>query len=217
MKPKYRVVGQKGLMLAALGIFLAETLGIVVVNSLMGHGVHFEWTISRYVGLETWSAVTFAVLNFVVMLMMLYYLYGVGESWQMGRGFYVLVVVIVLALVGLSACPLGYFDVAGAVSLVSRVHEFCSRSMFVMMLVLAVVVMTCRQATRATRVLVGVFVGYGLVCAYGFLVRADWFIGGGLIFEAVYLLGFMGWCLGCQTKKTLVGKSRIIKQEKGKR
>lgn len=213
MRPKYCAVGQKGLMLAALGIFLVEVVGIVEVNSLMGHGVHFEWTISRYVGLETWSAVVFAILNLVVMLAMLYYLYGVGESWRMERGFYVLVVTIVLALVGLSACPLGYFDVAGSVSLISRVHEFCSRLMFMMMLVLALIVVTCSRASKTTRILVGIFVGYGLVCAYGFVVRAGWFVQGGLVFEAAYLLGFMGWCLSCQTKKTLVGK---IKQEKGK-
>ena len=215
MKPKYREIKQKGLMLTALGIFLVEVVGIVGVNSLMGHGVHLAWTISRYVGLETWSAVVFAVLNLIVMLAMLYYLYGVGESWQMKRGFYILVVAIVLALVGLSACPLGYFDMAGSVSLVSRIHEFCSRLMFVLMLILVLVVMMCRRATRTTQILAGVFICYGLVCAFGFLTRASWFIGGGLIFEAVYLLGFMGWCLGCQTKKALVGRNVIIKQEKG--
>lgn len=201
----YRAVGRKGLMIAALLVLLTEVLAVVIGNSL-GHGLHLEWTISRYVGLETWSAVVFALGNLVVMLLMLYYLYGMGESWQMGRGFYVLVVAVVVALIGLSACPLGYFDTATGVSSVSYLHQICSRTMFAAMLFLTLVTLASGRTARKTRVVAGMFAIYGVICAGAFLIEMGWFVRSGLVFETLYLLGFMGWCLMGQTRPELLGK-----------
>lgn len=200
MVSKSLLTRQKGQMMGALGLFLVEVVAIIAISSLK-YGLHLEWTISRYVGLETWSALLFALGNLGVAFLMLRYLYGIGERFEMGRGFYILVVVVVIALVGLSVCPLGYFDITRPIALsnaVSRIHEICSRTMFAVMVFLAVMMVFCRCATERTKIMAGVFIVYGVVCAFGFFVQADWFIQAGLVFETLYILGFMGLCLGCR-------------------
>ena len=90
---------QKKWMLLAIGIFLVTSLLAITINSL-SYGWHIEYSISRYVGLETWSAVLFALGNIVVAGLFGKYLFAVGEAWRMPKWFYVVVVVTAMALLG---------------------------------------------------------------------------------------------------------------------
>lgn len=191
-------------MLLAFVIFMVTSGLAVLVNSLLGAGLRFDYTISRYVGLETWSAVIFALGNFVVAGAILYYLYGVLQDWGMPRLAYWCVVVMLVGLIGLSVCPIGYFDPVGArygTSVISLIHGLCSRIMFMTMMVMMSIVALCAMASRKTRALGVMFVIYGLACLCGYMTRAGWFIDTVLISESLYLIGFMALCFGFKGKE----------------
>lgn len=205
-------------MWCALAIFAICPTLAVVVNSLVGYGFHSNYSISRYVGLETWSAILFALGNLAVAILMIYYLYRLGERWQVARGYYWLVVVLVIALLGLSACPIGYFDLPGeayASSSLSIIHEVCSRTLFLAMLVLVVIFALQDQVSPRVRSLGVVFLVYGAICVAGYLLHADWFVEALLFFEATYLLGFMLACLGCGWSNAMVVKPKERKEKYG--
>lgn len=198
----------KKLMWFALTIFLVTSGLAVVINSLVGAGLHFNYTISRYVGLETWSAVVFALGNFIVAGLMLKHLYGMAEGWKMSRWVYWLIVVMLVSLIGLSVCPIGYFDPEWAkygTSAPSLIHGICSRVMFASMLVVMVMVMLCALASKWTRIFAIFFVIYGVFCLYGYFSRVAWFEDVVLVFESLYLFGFMIMCLLLKGKETVEG------------
>lgn len=194
---------RRHLMLYAMMIFLTTGTLAVAVNSLLGYGFHTEYSISRYVGLEAWSAVMFALGNLVVAGLMVRYLYSLGETWKLPRWFFWVVVIMAGALICLSAWPVGYFDVPGmGKSVPTRVHETSSKLMFAMMLVVAIVIMTTKQAQKWCRLAGLVFLIYGVICVVGYLTHASWFMNVMLFFEAAYLLSFMVLCLGLGEKKS---------------
>lgn len=194
--------GQKRWMLEAIGVFVSTSLLAVTFNSLQ-YGWHWDYSISRYVGLETWSAILFALGNVLVAGLFGRYLYTVSEKWQMPRWFYWVTVVMAMALIGLSVCPIGYFDLVGtgyASSAPSRIHEICSRLMFFCMLLMAFTVQWRGCVQTRVRCCCVMFVLYGFLCLSGYFLKADWFVQSVLVFESAYLLGFMILCLGFQGK-----------------
>lgn len=197
------------LMAGAIVTFLTTVLAAIVFNStLMGHGFHSEYSISRYVGLETWSAVLFGLGNVLALILMLYYLYEMGESLKMPRVYFWLVILMAIGLIGLSACPVGYFDLPGtayASSAPSRIHEICSRLMFLAMLLSQALVAVIGLADKRTRILAAVFAVYGLICIFGYFSKSAWFLNALLFFETMYLLGFMVVCL--------ISRKRVLENE----
>lgn len=195
------VARKRGLMLGAIGLFVLTATLAVVINTLAGYGFHLEYSISRYVGLETWSAVLFALGNFLVAAWIAQYLDYLGRIWEMPRWFFWVIVVMVAALVGLSVCPLGYFDRApGVKSMPTLVHELASRLMFSMMMVVAAAMLVKGKIGTAGGV---AFLVYGVLCVLGYLLKAPWFMNMMLIFESGYLLGFMVLCWGAGDNKRL--------------
>lgn len=187
---------RKKWMLMAIGIFLTTSLLAVTINSL-SYGWHSGYSISRYVGLETWSAVVFALGNVAVAGLFCRYLYAVGEAWRMPKWFYVLVVIMAVALLGLSVCPIGYFDPVGAdfgTSAPSHIHKLCSRLMFACMLVMAFVWQWSKVVHMKTRRWCAAFVAYGIFCVLGYYLGPSWFFPVMLGFESVYILSFMVLC-----------------------
>lgn len=203
---------KRGIILAA-GVFLLTALMAIIGNSLLGYGFQPTFSISHYVGLETWSAVIFAAGNFVVAFFMLYYLFLVGEKWGFRKWFFWVIVLMAIGLIGLSMCPIGYYDLEGAgwaTSAPSRVHEICSRGMFVMMLIISARFASAQAVSKGTKVASLVFLLYGLFCVYGYLGGAGWFARHILLFESGYLLGFLALCLGLQGKEEQNGANKRI-------
>lgn len=200
---RIRNVEKRPIMVAIL-VFVLTTVTIVLVNSYLLHAFMPWYSISRYVGSETWSAIVFVFANMVVALKVLAYLYKVGEKWQFWHGYFWVVVMMMVGLIGLSVCPIGYFDQPGAAyatSAPSHMHEICSRLMFVSMLVVASMVVFCKRASRVTRMAAAVYVAYGVVCVFGFMTEASWFVRHVLLFESCYLFGFLAFCLGLQSRR----------------
>ena len=194
---------QKRWMWRALGVFLLETIVIVAVNTL-AHGWHTRWSISYYVGLETWSAVGFVLGNLVVAWYFSKYLYAVGRAWQMPRWYYWLIVIIGATLWGLSVCPLGYFARYG-LGMADTVHKICSRTMFLCMLIVAIMFTFSPYAKKANRIWGGIFAVYGTVAAVAYLSGVDVILENMIFVESAYIFGFMLLSLSLQTKGEING------------
>lgn len=190
----------------ALAIFALESLGIVLINSL-SYGWHPDYSISYYVGLEAWSVLVFALGNMVVTGLLGKYLFAIGKAWNLPRWYYYLVVLIGVTLIGLSACPLGYFARKGLM-MGDRVHEFCSRTMFCCMSLVAVMFLLSKYAKRINRWGALVFVIYGLVAGVAYCLGAGWMVEGKIFAESTYLIGFMVLGLTLQTKGVNDGKAK---------
>lgn len=183
---------RRGKMLVAMLVFVLTSSFAVVTNGLMQGGINLNYSISRYVGLATVSAVIFAIGNFVVTDFMAERLYGVGRALKMPKLFYWVVVVMAVALIGLSVCPVGYFDLApGVESIPSLVHQVCSRVMFVCMLLTSTWLALHSGVTKWAKLWCVLYTVYAVICAVGFILEFEWFISWILIFESCYLLWFM--------------------------
>ncbi len=189
---KIRLQAESKWMVGAILVFVVTATIAVVLNSTVGgYGWHTNWSISRYVGLEAWSAIMFALGNCVVAALMGRYLWRLGERWKMPKVYYILVLVMAVALLWLSFCPVGFFDVGGENSTISLMHVLSSRMMFISMMLIAMIIVMCRRAGMVAHALNVGFLVYAIFCVIGELSRADWFVPLTLIFESTYLLGFM--------------------------
>lgn len=184
-------------ILAALGTFLVGG-GIAVTRGIISEaylGRAQAWalgnTISYYVGTTTETAVLFAVLNFVTVGLMGYYLWQMGQVWRMPRIYHYLAVILAVAFVWLSVCPVYYADFAGHVSLVSRMHEVASRTMFMMMALVVLVVILNREASTGTRWLGAAFLMLAVASVAGYLTKGGWFMPALLIWESGYIFAFL--------------------------
>lgn len=203
---KNLVTPKRSYLIVALVIFLVTTTVAVLVNSfVMGHGFTTERSVSRYVGFEAWSAAIFAVGNFFVSGVMGVFLWRLGKLWEMPRIYYYCVFLMVLGLISLSVCPIGLCDIDGQKSLVSLIHELSSRTMFIMILVAAGLMVMKPYGTKASRIICAFYVVYGLVCVFGYLTHGVWFESRVLIFETLYIVGFVVM-LFCQCDKRLIAK-----------
>mgnify|MGYP001054451178 FL=1 len=201
---------RKRRLVAALIIFLVTSLAAVILNSfMMGYGLEVERSISRYVGFEIWSSVIFAFGNFFAAGATGAFLWCLGELWELPRVYYYCVIVMVLGLIGLSLCPIGLFDMGGEKSIVSLIHELASRTMFIMMMVVAGLLALRPYGTRGSRVVCWVYVVYGLFCVVGYLTKGSWFIPYCLFFETFYIAAFVLVLLVQKDKRVSSNKTKF--------
>ncbi len=188
-------------LVLGLAVFLVTASLAVAINATCyGHGWHTETSISRYVGYETWSAVIFALGNFVMAGVLLKCLWRLGGVWKMPRIYYYMSLVMVVSLIGLSMCPVGYFDVNGQRSTISVLHELCSRAMFLMMLMVAGMLVWKSVGSEKARLAAGIYFVYGVICLIGYLTKGKWFLSYLLIYETMYIAGFV-MMLICQRER----------------
>lgn len=184
-------------ILAALGLFVVGG-GVAVTRGILSGayaGRVQSWalgnTISYYVGTTTWTAVMFAVLNLIVAGLMGHYLWQIGQVWRMPRVYYYLVIVLAVALIWLSVCPVHYADYAGHVSLVSRMHEVASRTMFLAMAAMMLMMAAQRETSTRTRLFAMAYLVLAAVSVLGYLTAGAWFMPAILLWESGYILAFM--------------------------
>lgn len=183
-------------ILVALGMFLVGG-GTAVVRGILVEayvGRAQAWalgnTISYYVGTSTMTAVFFAMLNFVTVGLIWYYLWQMGRVWQMPRVYHYLMMILAVAFVWLSVCPVYYADFMGHVSLVSRMHEVASRTMFLTMALITLLIASRPEASTSTRVLGVAYLVFAVISIFGHLTYGAWFMPAILIWETSYILAF---------------------------
>lgn len=200
MKKKLEEPKRWRLLVALLVFVTTSVLGVVVNSFCFGKGLHLDWSVSRYVGSEVWSAIIFALGNVVVSAMMGKYLWQIGRMWKMPRVYYYFALLMLVGLIMLSVFPIGFFDVGGQKSIQSYIHEVSSRTMFLMMLFIAGMLILKRGATKSTRIWAMLYVAYGVFCVVGYLTAAGWFWPGLLIYESVYVAAFPLLLMTCRVR-----------------
>ncbi len=183
----------KWLIIGAMMSFLGTAFLIIAINSIVfRHGFHPNLTISRYVGMEIWSALVFALSNIFVTMFIGRYLWQLGQAWQMPKLYYCLVIFQAVTLLALSACPVGMFDVTStAPSVISWIHNLSARAMFLTMMLIAAMVVFCRRANVLAHVFNAFYVLYAAICIFGHFAERPWFVANIMFIEAAYLFGFM--------------------------
>lgn len=179
------------LIWAVVLIFVSTEVLAVIFNGLAVDNFVWNRSISRYVGLALWTSILFALGNCLVSALVGRYLWRVGEVWRMPRGFYYLIILTVVGLLGLSFCPLGLADSDGNISIVSNLHQVFSRLMFLMMLVIATFLAFSRRTKEGMRAFCMMFVAYGITCAIGSVGAMPWFENGVLFWETMFFVLFM--------------------------
>lgn len=191
-------------LLLAMGIFWTVVVLAVLINSSAYIGTARPWlfgnSISWYVGSRTWSALLFALGNFILAILMSQFLWSLGMAWKMPRAYFFFVTLLVVALAWLSVFPLGYFDSEAGESLISYLHKAGSRTMFFVMAV-TVAFLMIRAKSKSLRIALAVFVGYAVFCAVAVLMGIGVFNAGLLLFESIYILTFMILVLWCGKEK----------------
>ncbi len=182
----------KWLAVSAMAVFLGSSFLSIAVNSDMyGHGFDISSSISHYVGLEIWSAIFFTLANVFVAILLGNYLWRMGEAWRMPKVFYWMIVILVASLIGLSVCPSGMFDTGESPSIITWVHILTSRTMFFVMMLLSAMVIFCRRANTVAHAVNILFMMYAILCLVGFLTEDAWFMDAVMVYETMYLFGFM--------------------------
>ena len=178
------------LILQALAVFSGVVLALVLTYVMRDGGFHMEYSISRYVGREWWSAVIFALGNFVIVWEVYRYTRTVWKEY--GKVWLGLMVVMLVCYVGLSLCPLGLFDsdieTLGAVSVL---HQIFARGMFITMAVIGFVkgmeiFKVRRRAAVACFAYVALAVGLGVM---SFTTKVFWDLN--FVIETAYIYLFM--------------------------
>lgn len=192
----------KWLIVSAMAVFLGTSMLAIAINStVFRHGFNISWSISHYVGLEPWSAIFFTIANIFVAILTGKYLWQLGEVWKMPKFFYILIVVLAANLIGLSIFPVGMFDQGGTTSTISLLHNLTSRTMFIVMMLLAAMVVLCRRANTTAHIVNVLFLMYAVFCAVGFISEDYWFMPAVMIYETFYLFFFMFAMALCDTKR----------------
>lgn len=174
----------------ALAIFLVVVTAVVMIYCFRDGGFHTEYSISRYVGREMWSAGVFLVGNLVIVGLMYKY---VMEVWRKyGKLWLTLMAVMMVCFVGLSLCPLGLFDTNyGEYGVVSSLHQIFARGMFIAMAVI-VLVMGVRLFGKRKKMVWVCFAYVGLAMILGVmsvLTKVFWDLN--FILESLYICLFM--------------------------
>lgn len=176
---------------AAFGLFLGVEALIVCLHSFaFGQNFNPNWSISRYMGLKPWSAIVFALVNFVVIALVLKYMLKVRKVHHLSIFWLLGVFVMMIAYAGLSFCPIGLFDEKwGEFGIVSNFHHIFSTTLFIAMAV--VTLDTIIEIRRGKAMII-----YGLCllafcgfCTYGFTCAVPVFWDYVFFFESGYILG----------------------------
>lgn len=187
-------------VLVGLVVFVTMVVLVVTINSLT-HGFDFAWSISRCVGLELWSVILFTLGNVLVTAVMARVLWKIGEAWEMPRPYYYCAFAMCVALIWLSVCPIGFCDVNGERSIVSWLHMLASRTLFVMMAIVAAMILRNKKASALTQGVGAAYFCYAIFCVIGHVMQAGWFLPETLIFESTYIVGFLVLLLFCKSKE----------------
>lgn len=100
-------------------------------------------------------------------------------------------------VVGLSGGVLRYW---GRKSVVSLFHELTSKTMFIMMMLVAAMLAGNRRASAGTRAVCVAYVVYGIFCVTGYLTEGSWFEPLVLVYESTYIVTFPLVLAACREK-----------------
>lgn len=173
-------------------IFVFVVLCIVFGNSfLFGHGFHIEYSISRYIGLELWSAIFFFLNSLFLVNLLLIFYKKIKTTFKMPKLWQICFIIMIITFIGLSCCPVGFFDETwGDFGVVSHLHRFFSFSMFLISILVSIINFFKFQG-RKSKIITLSFAIYGTLFAISYAVNNSFVLNGFLFFETLFLLWFL--------------------------
>ena len=164
-------------------IFSLEYLGIVGYYWLWGgHLGDASLTISRFVGLNTWSSLLFCAGNLAIAVMLFYYIIVHAKInnflWKL------LMIFFIICFVALSISPHVPDE-----SMPAKIHCFFAGAMFIIMTVISIfTALTTKQ--KLTSLICLFYIMYGVFFLVCDLFRIDFFMRGILWYESAYIFAF---------------------------
>lgn len=182
----------KSLISLALSIYLLATFIIVFGHSFLeSFGFHFDYTISRYIGLTTWSALFFLVISLIIFALVFKYILYLKKTYQMSRLWWIISVITVVSLIGVGLCPIGYFDkVYGDFGVVSHLHRLFSNTMFCLSILMVFLTALKFHKIKSFFIPSVFYIIYTLAFVVCYASNFSFFFNHILIFEALFLTFF---------------------------
>ncbi len=185
MKPKTRIK-------VALFAYLLVALVIVLGNSfLKNFGFHTEYTISRYIGLSTWSAILFGISSLFIFWQVLKYIIFIGKTKKMNKLWWIISIITVSALISVGLCPVGYFDQTfGDFGTVSIIHRLSAFIMFCGSIPMILLTALKFKETKSLLIPSIIYIIYSLAFVICYSLNVEIFFNSILFSEAVFLTNF---------------------------
>lgn len=188
LKPQY------GIAIAPL-VFAFSQVIILGYNWIFGgYFGNISLTVSKYVGLDVWSSVLFAICNFVIgFLMVRYYLYAYKS---LSKLWLVLGFIQLFGFIGLSIFPHVAFLTGDIKEFVVNLHIMLARIMFFAMFGMALerLRIACGRDNRnkfAAKICLA-FLVYGIIYVFGYFIKDSFLWHIMLLWETGYIYAFMG-------------------------
>lgn len=189
----YEIRKTNTLLWIIISIFTAEVLGIVGYYWIGGgHFGDASLTISKYVGLNLWSALVFGFGNTLITILMLYYLSTNARIkntlWH-------------LLMVGFIGCfvILSIFPHLPDGSAVAQVHQIFAAIMFTVMSLVGIITLIISKQ-KFTIILTTLFVAFSIYFILSYIFRPDYFMQNILWLEATYLYAFFAILVSANNK-----------------
>lgn len=177
---------------------------IVLGNSfLYDFGFHTNYTISRYIGLSTWSALLFLFASLGIFYNVLKYVLAIRREHKMNLLWTIVSITTVTMLIFVGLFPVGYFDKTfGDFGIVSTLHRSFACAMFC--LSIPMVFLTALHFRHEKQFLTPsiIFVIYGLFFVFCYHLQLQFFMNSILFFESAFLAYFLSILLIIPTRKT---------------
>ncbi|MBQ9017349.1 hypothetical protein IJ103_03895 [Candidatus Saccharibacteria bacterium] len=178
-----------------------------------GYAGNLTLTISRYVGLELWTSILFAIFNLAIIIIMLRYYFSLKNSRSPLWLIFGLLQVLGFAL--LSIFPHNSFMSGDARTVIVNLHEFSARLMFISMFAMAFETLRLSHPNHlkflqkfklfqtksspslpaATTKVSVFFIIYGLVYLFAYSTKLPLIWDRVLILETGYIYAFMAFLL----------------------
>lgn len=191
MRIKLKLAQERADILVSFLLFMVVVSIIVFTHAFVeGYGLHFSYSISRYIGLTPWSAILFFLNSLVIAFFMYKYLRKTMLEWNMTRLWWLCSVLMLVMLVMLAACPVGLFDARwGDFGIISILHQFSSRCMFLLAVLTGIETMIKFRKAKFIRFFSLFFVLYGAIFAILTTV-GNWFVLDNMLFFEWAFLAF---------------------------
>ena len=173
----------------AFFIYLLVTFTIILSNSfIFNFNFHTEYTISRYIGLSTWSAIIFAIASLIIFYNIFQYLKNIKKEHKMNKLWWFISLITIIALIFVGLFPVGYFDQTfGDFGVVSKIHRTSAYIMFCSSILMTFLTTIKFYKERIFRTVSIFFIIYGLLFVFGYAFNVNFFQNTILFSETVFL------------------------------
>ena len=177
-----------------ISLFTYILITFIIVGGhsfLENYGFHLDYTISRYIGLNTWSATLFLATSIFIFVNIMKHLKCLKDTFNMSNFWWIIAIITMVSLLGVGFCPIGYFDkIYGDFGPVSIVHRITSSMMFCFSILLVFMMTLKFRAEKPFFFASLLYVIYGLTFITLYMLNSQLLVNNIFIFEATFLAFF---------------------------